>query len=137
MHGYSGRILQVNLTTAHVAIETFDETFARTYLGGNGFAIRLLYEHLAPGVDPLAPENMIVLAIGPTTDTLIPGATRCCAGTKSPLTGLFCDSTFGGMFATMQKRAGFEAIAITGRAPAPVYLLVHEDGAEIKPAVDL
>jgi aldehyde:ferredoxin oxidoreductase len=137
MHGYSGRVLMVNLTTSQVTIETFDETFAGEYLGGNGFAIRLLYEHLAPGIDPLSPENMLVFAVGPTTDTLIPGATRCCVGTKSPLTGLFCDSTFGGMFATVQKRAGFDTIAITGRAPAPVYLLVHEAGAEIKPATDL
>jgi aldehyde:ferredoxin oxidoreductase len=137
MHGYSGRILNVDLTQAQVTIETFDETFAKTYLGGNGFAIRLLYERLAAGIDPLAPENIIVFAVGPATDTLIPGATRCCAGTKSPLTGLFCDSTFGGMFATLQKRAGFEAITITGKAPEPVYLLVHEDGAEIKPATDV
>jgi aldehyde:ferredoxin oxidoreductase len=137
MHGYSKRMLQVNLTTGQVDLETFDETFAKDYLGGNGFAIRLLYERLAAGIDPLAPENMLVFAVGPATDTLIPGATRCCAATKSPLTGLFCDSTFGGMFATMQKRAGFEAITITGRAPQPVYLLVHEDGAEIKSATDL
>jgi aldehyde:ferredoxin oxidoreductase len=137
MHGYSGRILNVDLSSGAVAIETFDEAFAKTYLGGNGFAIQLLYERMAAGVDPLAPENMLVFAIGPVTDTLVPGATRCCAATKSPLTGLFFDSTFGGMFASMQKRAGFEAISITGRAPEPVYLLVHEDGAEIKPATDL
>ena len=137
MHGYHGRILNVNLSSGQVAIETFDETFARQYLGGNGFAIRLLYERLAAGLDPLAPENMIVFAVGPTTDTAIPGATRCCAGTKSPLTGLFFDTTFGGMFAAAQKRSGFEAIAITGRAAEPVYLRVHEDGAEIKPAADL
>lgn len=137
MHGYHGRILNVNLSSGQVAIETFDETFARQYLGGNGFAIRLLYERLAAGIDPLAPENMIVFAVGPTTDTTIPGATRCCAGTKSPLTGLFFDTTFGGMFAAAQKRSGFEAIAITGRADEPVYLRVHEDGAEIKPAADL
>ena len=137
MHGYHGRILNVNLSSGQVGIETFDETFARQYLGGNGFAIRLLYERLAAGIDPLTPENMIVFAVGPTTDTTIPGATRCCAGTKSPLTGLFFDTTFGGMFAAAQKRSGFEAIAITGRAAEPVYLLVHEDGAEIKPAADL
>ena len=136
MHGYHGRILNVNLSSGQVAIETFDETFARQYLGGNGFAIRLLYERLAAGIDPLAPDNMIVFAVGPTTDTTIPGATRCCAGTKSPLTGLFFDTTFGGMFAAAQKRSGFEAISITGRAAEPVYLLVHEDGAEIKPAGD-
>ncbi len=137
MHGYSGRILNVDLRSGQVTIETFDEAFARDYLGGNGFAIRLLYERLTPGIDPLGPENMIVFAVGPLTDTLVPGATRCCAGTKSPLTGLFFDSTFGGMFAVNQKRAGFEAIVITGRAPDPVYLLLHEDGAEIKPAADL
>ena len=137
MHGYHGRILNVNLSSGQVGIETFDETFAKQYLGGNGFAIRLLYERLAAGIDPLTPENMIVFAVGPTTDTTIPGATRCCAGTKSPLTGLFFDTTFGGMFAAAQKRSGFEAIAITGRAAEPVYLLVHEDGAEIKPAADL
>ena len=57
-------------TRAQVTIETFDETFAKTYLGGNGFAIRLLYERLAAGIDPLTPENMIVFAVGPATDTL-------------------------------------------------------------------
>ena len=137
MHGYHGRILNVNLSSGQIAIETFDEMFAKQYLGGNGFAIRLLYERLAAGIDPLAPENVIVFAVGPTTDTTIPGATRCCAGTKSPLTGLFFDTTFGGMFAAVQKRSGFEAIAITGRAAEPVYLLVHEEGAEIKSAADL
>jgi len=137
MHGYHGRILHVNLSTGQTQIDTFDETFAQTYLGGNGFAIRLLYERLAPGVDPLSPENMVVFAVGPATDTAVPGATRCFVGMKSPLTGLFFDSTFGGMFAAMQKRAGFEAITVTGRAATPVYLLIHEDGATIKPATDL
>jgi aldehyde:ferredoxin oxidoreductase len=75
--------------------------------------------------------------VGPVTDTPIPGATRCCAATKSPLTGLFCDSTFGGMFAAMQKRAGFDLVSVTGRAAEPAYLLLHEQGAEIKPATDL
>lgn len=137
MHGYSGRILNVDLSRQQADIETFDEGFAQTYLGGNGFAIRLLYDRLAPGVDPLSPENMIVLAVGPVTDTLVPGATRCCAGTKSPLTGLFFDTTFGGMFAAVQKRAGFEAVAISGQAPEPMYLLINEDGAAFKPAADL
>ncbi len=137
MHGYSGRMLHIDLCQGEVKIDTFDEAFAQTYLGGNGFAIRLLYDRLAPGTDPFAPENMIVFAVGPTTDTTVPGATRCCAATMSPLTGLFFDSTFGGMFATAQKRAGFEAVSIVGQSDTPVYVLIHEDGAEIKPADDL
>ena len=137
MHGYSGRMLHIDLSQGEVKIDTFDEAFAQMYLGGNGFAIRLLYDRLTPGIDPFAPENMLVFAVGPTTDTLVPGATRCCVATKSPLTGLFFDSTFGGMFATAQKRAGFEAVSIVGESPTPVYLLIHEAGAEIKPADDL
>jgi aldehyde:ferredoxin oxidoreductase len=137
MHGYQGRILHINLSNGRSEIESFDEDFARAYLGGNGFAVRLLYDRLAPGVDPLSPENIVVFAVGPATDTAIPGTTRCFVGTKSPLTGLFFDSTFGGMFAAMQKRAGFEAVAISGRAAEPVYLLVDENGAHIKPAADL
>ena len=137
MHGYSGRMLHIDLSRGEATIDAFDEAFAQTYLGGNGFAIRLLYDRVAPGVDPLAPENMVVFAIGPTTDTLAPGATRCCAAAKSPLTGLFFDSTFGGMFAAAQKRAGFEAVSIVGQSETPVYIVVHEDGADIKPADDL
>src|SRR5437870_12174638 len=97
---------------------------------GSSMSVWLLVSILSP------PDNMLIFAVGPATDTPLPGATRCFVGTQSPLTGLFFDSTFGGMFAAMQKRAGFEAITITGRAPQPVYLLVHEHGAELKPATD-
>ena len=114
MYGYHGRILHVNLTNGQTHIETFDETFAQTYLGGNGFAIRLLYERLTPGIDPLSPDNMLVFAVGPATDTPIPGATRCFVGTKSPLTGLFFDSTFGGMFAALQKCPGLKPSQLPG-----------------------
>ena len=31
MYGYHGRILHVNLTNGQIHMETFDETFARTY----------------------------------------------------------------------------------------------------------
>jgi hypothetical protein len=79
------RILHVNLTSG----QTHIETFARTYLGGNGLAIRLLYERLTPGIEPLAPDNMLVFAVGSATDTLIPGATRCFVGTKSPSLACF------------------------------------------------
>jgi aldehyde:ferredoxin oxidoreductase len=70
MYGYSGRILNVDLAHAQVTIETFDETFAKTYLGGNGFAIRLLYERLAAGIDPLAPENMLVSTTGGSSTSM-------------------------------------------------------------------
>jgi len=134
MFGYAGRILRVDLTQGRSSIQSFDEAFARKYLGGNGFAARILYDGLKPGIDSFSPENLVVFAVGPVTDTPFPSTSRAYAAAKSPLSGLFFDSTFGGRFAVTQKRTGFEAIVISGKAREPVYLRVDENGAQIRPA---
>jgi len=137
MNGYSGRILHIDLGRQECSIQNFDEAFARKYLGANGFAAKILYERLKPGIDPFSPENIVVFGVGPITDTPVPSTSRAYVATKSPLNGLFFDSTFGGRFAITQKRTGFEAIAITGKSQEPVYLLVDEQGARFKPASSL
>ena len=134
MYGYGGRLLFVDLTRGASRVERLPEDTARALLGGNGLAARLLSEHVPPGVDALDPANALVLAVGPVTDTSVPGNSRACAAAKSPLTGLFFDSTFGGRFPATLKRTGFDAVVITGRAPEPSYLCVTEGGAEVKPA---
>jgi aldehyde:ferredoxin oxidoreductase len=134
MNGYGGRILSVDLSTGASHIDTFDERFARLYLGGNGFAARLLYDRLQRGIDAYDPGNVVVLAVGPVTDSNIPGNSRICLATKSPLTGLFFDSTFGGRLPCTFKRTAFDALVITGRAPRPVYLVLTPDGAQMKSA---
>jgi aldehyde:ferredoxin oxidoreductase len=107
---------------------------ARSLLGGNGFAARLLLEHVPPDVDAYDAANAVVFAVGPITDTTVPGNSRACAAGKSPLTGLFFDSTFGGRWPATMKRTGFDALVITGRAAEPVYVKVTEAGAELRPA---
>ena len=137
MKGYGGRVLFVDLSTGAVRIETLAESTARALLGGNGLAVRLLYDHVAAGVDAFDPGNAVVFAVGPVTDTSVPGNSRACVAAKSPLTGLFFDSTFGGRFPATLKRTGFDAVFITGRAARPSYLLVTEAGAEVKAAEEL
>ena len=132
--GYQGKIVSVDLSTGRVSTEPFAEGFARRYLGGNGFAARLLFDRLIPRIDPFDPRNTVVFAVGPLTDTTVSGNSRVCVAAKSPLTGLFFDSTFGGQFPITLKRAGCDALAITGRAPAPCYLVVGEEGVEVKSA---
>jgi aldehyde:ferredoxin oxidoreductase len=134
MNGYAGRILSVDLSTGSSRIDAVDERFASLYLGGNGFAARLLYDRLRPGIDAFEPGNCVVMAVGPVTDSNIPGNSRICVASKSPLTGLFFDSTFGGRFPCTFKRTGFDALVITGQAPRPVYLLLTPDGVQIKVA---
>jgi aldehyde:ferredoxin oxidoreductase len=137
MNGYGGRILHINLGKQNFSVQNFNEAFARKYLGGNGFAAKILYDGLKPGIDPFSPENMVVFAVGPVTDSPLPSTSRGYAATKSPLSGLFFDSTFGGRFAVTQKRTGFEAIAISGKSGSPTYLVIDEKGVQFKPADSL
>src|SRR5690348_15906766 len=131
MRGYGGRVLFVDVTTGAGRVEPVSETMARGLLGGNGFAARLLLDHVPPGIDAYDPANAVIFAVGPVTDTAVPGNSRACVAGKSPLTGLFFDSTFCGRFPATMKRTGFDAIVITGCAGEPVYVTVSECGATV------
>jgi len=137
MQGYGGRLLFVDCATGATRIEPLAERTARALLGGNGLAARVLLDHVAAGIDAFDPANAVVFAVGPVTDTTVPGNSRACVASKSPLTGLFFDSTFGGRFPATLKRSGFDAVVLTGRAPAPSYVSVDEHGAQLKPAAHL
>jgi aldehyde:ferredoxin oxidoreductase len=134
MYGHHGKILKVNLSTATIVEESYDETVARLFLGGNGLAAKLIFEMVPPDADPLGPQNTVVFTVGPITDTPVWGTSRGHMAAISPMTGLFADSNYGGQFGTAQKRTGFDAICITGKASKPVYLVVTEKGADIRDA---
>jgi len=137
MKGYGGRILFVDCATGRSRVEPLGEATARALLGGNGLAARLIHDHVPAGIDALDPRNAIVFAVGPITDTTVPGNSRALAAAKSPLTGLFFDSTFGGRWPATLKRTGFDAVVLTGRAAAPSYVVVDETGARLEPAAAL
>src|SRR5712691_10688510 len=137
MKGYGGRILSVDLTDGSSRVEPLEEPMARALLGGNGLAARLLLDRVPAGVDAFDAANAVVFGVGPITDTTIPGNSRALVATKSPLTGLFFDSTFGGRFPATLKRTGFDAVLITGRAATPSYLVIDEQGVRVEPAQDL
>ncbi len=134
MNGYMGRILKIDLSTGTCSVEILGEGFARSYLGGNGFAARYIHDLVPPEAEALSPENVVVFASGPVTATPVWGGGRAHLAAISPLTGLFFDSNFGGNFGWMMKRTGFDAIVISGRAPSPVYILIQDDNVEIKDA---
>ena len=95
--GYWGKILRVNLTTKEVSVQEFDEAFARKWLGGVGFAAKICYDEIPAGADPLGPENLLVYACGPYQGyTAIQGSGRFAICGKSPLTGIWGQSTGGG-----------------------------------------
>ncbi|MDP2915532.1 MAG: aldehyde ferredoxin oxidoreductase N-terminal domain-containing protein, partial [Candidatus Aminicenantes bacterium] len=64
MYGWTGNILRVNLTTKSQKKEAYSEEFAQKWVGGRGFASKILYDELKPGIDPLGPDNKFIVALG-------------------------------------------------------------------------
>jgi len=138
MYGYWGKILRVDLTGKTFTTQEIDEAFARKWLGGVGFAAKICYDEIPAGADPLGPDNLFVLAVGPIQGkTGVLGSGRFAIAFKSPLTGFWGQSTGGGHGAEAMKRAGYDAIVISGKSDNPVYLLVDEDNVELKDASSL
>ena len=132
--GYWGKILWVDLTNEKTSVETFDDAYARKYLGGVGLATKIISDKVTKHTNPLGPGNVLVFAGGPYQATDIAGSGRCSAAAKSPLTGYWGESNAGGHIGPQLKRCGFDAIAIIGRAKKPVYLRITDNKVEIKDA---
>lgn len=137
MDGFYGRYLHIDLTGETFSIQPIAARVLDSCLGGKGLAAWLLTELNPPGVDPLAPENTLIFATGPLGNSMIWGSCRYGVFTKSPQTGLFCESYAGGKTPDAMDAAGFDAVVIAGRAPRPAVLVVHPDGVDFQPAGDI
>ena len=135
--GYAGRIARVDLSRRVTEQREIGPDRARQWLGGNGFGVKILWDELAASVEPLSPENLLVLATGPLTGTAWPCSGRMEAIAKSPLTGIYGDSNCGGTFGPELKFAGIDALVIVGAADRPVSLWIHDGEIEIEDAADL
>ena len=132
--GYWGKTLWIDLTNGHTHVETFDDVYARKYLGGCGLGAKIVSDHVTKNTNPLGPYNVLVFATGPYQATDMGGSGRCSACAKSPLTGYWGESNGGGKIGPQIKRCGFDAIAITGKSRNPVYLSLTDNKVEIKDA---
>ncbi len=137
MKGYHGRFLEVDLTNRTTQDLPLSEDFCKKYIGGATMAAALIYERLAPGTDPLAPENPMVMATGPFTTSPLPMVSRYAVAGISPLTGFWGEATSGGVFPFRLKGAGWDGIIITGKASETVYLYLAGGKAEIRDAAAL
>jgi aldehyde:ferredoxin oxidoreductase len=124
----------VNLTGEQIEEEPLPEDVARKYIGGRGLAAKILFDELAPGVDPLGPENRLVIASGVMPGISFSGNSRFAVCAKSPLSYAWGESLSGGYMAPKIKQAGFDAIVIDGAAKTPVWLYVNQGKAELRDA---
>jgi aldehyde:ferredoxin oxidoreductase len=135
--GSTGKLLRVDLTHGTVQDEQLPESFYRLYPGGKAMAGYFLLKELPPGVEPLGPENLLVIANGWLTGAPVSTATRFTVAARSPLTGGYGESEAGGFWGAELHNAGWDAILITGRAASPVYLSILDEAVEIRPAAHL
>ncbi len=134
---WNKKVLRVNLTTGSCAAEPLNMDWAMDYLGSRGLATKYLVEEIDPKVDPLSPDNKLIMSTGPLTGTLASTGGRYTVVTKGPLTGAIACSNSGGYFGAEMRFAGWDMIIFEGAAPKPVYLYLENERAELRDAAHL
>lgn len=132
--GYMGPYLDIDLSTGTIGTYEISNQDREVFLGNKGLAAKILYDNLTPGIDPLSPDNIMVINTGPLTGTGAPCSSRFNMSTKSAMTGGIASSNCGGNFGLYLKKAGYDGLIIRGRAPKPVYLTINETGVSITEA---
>ncbi|MEM2341625.1 MAG: aldehyde ferredoxin oxidoreductase C-terminal domain-containing protein [Candidatus Bathyarchaeia archaeon] len=135
MRGYTGKILEVDLSSGNIKEVKISEDVLRQYIGGRGLGVKILWDRLGSRweeIDPLGPENLLIVLTGPLTG-FVPGGRICISG-KSPQSNGIVGSTFAGEFPVDLKCAGYDGIIFTGVAEKPTYLLIKDSDIELRDA---
>ena len=133
INGYTDRILRVNLGSSDISIAELPPDFKEKYVGGRGYALKLIWDEATEKTRYDSPENVLVMASGPLgNEPRFPGSGKFIVGTISPLTDTFVDSNVGGHFAPLLKVAGFDALAVTGISDKEVVLIVDADSQTVQ-----
>ena len=137
MGGYTGKILEVDLSNGKIGTLSIKEEYRKKFIGGSGLAAKIFFDSFDTKVAPLSPENPLIIMTGPVVGTQFPGTSRFAVCGKSPLTGIWGEGTCGGNFGPELKFAGMDGIIFRGASPKPIYLFIEGDEIELRDAGDL
>ncbi len=136
MKGYTGKVARIDLATGKISREQLTEEFCKNWIGGYGMGIKVLWDEVPPGCDPLSPKNVLVFNIGPFPGTILPTSSKYGVFAKSPLTGLIGMAISSGSVAAQMRRAGWNMVIFENKAPEPVYVMFDDDDIQIQPCKD-
>jgi len=135
--GMRNRVLEIDLSKRDFKEIGITEEDRRNYLGGKGLALKLLYDRLKPGIDPLGEENIFIVTTGVLIGTGAPNSSRFSAVSKSPLTGIITSSSCGGPFGNALKTSGWDGLIVRGRSDLPLILSIDSSGVKFIKAHDI
>jgi len=128
------KIAYIDLTSGEIRTRSIPLEIRRQFLGGRGLDAYLLYNHTNANVDPLGPDNVLLISAGLLAGTCASATARTHVMAKSALTGVLGSTNMGGFFAPELAWSGFHHLVIRGRAEKPSYLFIHDGEIEIRDA---
>ncbi len=131
--GYTNRTLYVDLNENTIKSKEVTEKMKKTFIGGRGFDLWLLWNGVNDDTEWDSPENELCISCGPLGGTTVfPGSGKSIVTTISPLTGIPIDSNVGGHFGPFLKFSGWDALEIQGKADNDVIIFIDGDKGEVR-----
>lgn len=134
---YAGKVIRINLTDRSWSEYPVDDRDRKLFLGGKILAARILHDFIQGPLDPLSPENVLVVTTCPLNATGCPSSSRFNVSAISPLTGILTSSNCGGSFGIALKRAGYDAVIFTGKSDTLITVELSPAGVNFKDAEKL
>jgi aldehyde:ferredoxin oxidoreductase len=134
MFGYHGRYLRIELARNSTEWVPLPEGVLRRFLGGVGLAAYLMHRECPAGLDPFAATAPLIFSLSPLVGTPLTTSAKFAVVAKSPLTDRLNDALSSSHFALAAKRAGCDALVLTGACAAPSVLVVDDGRVSLQPA---
>jgi len=125
--GYMGKVAKYDLSTGTLEDYPWSDQERELYVGGKIMAAKILYDNLTGTEEAYSEENMIVISTGPLTGTGTPSSNRFNISAISPQTGIIASSNCGGNFGYYLKKAGYDALILTGKCDEHSWLEIYND----------
>ena len=135
--GYMGRIAKFDLSTGELSDYPWTDRERELFIGGKIAAAKIMYDNYTGKEEPFSEENLIIISTGPLTGTGAPSSARFDISALSPLTGISTSSNCGGRFGYYLKKAGFDALILTGKCREHSWLEIDGDKFTLHNADDI
>jgi aldehyde:ferredoxin oxidoreductase len=130
--GWTGNILKIDLSNRKTSTVP-TETYARSFIGGRGISVKMMYDQVDPKLSVFDPGNDLFFGPGLLTGTPTAGSSRLKI-TALGAGGYLRHAGLGGDIANAIKWAGYDLITLQGKADKPSYLYIHNDKIEFRDA---